>query len=294
MNQNDISIPLRLTPAILAAVLLIVTLSFLTLRVHAQEGGENSVVQQPGENVEERRALLEEQKTERQEMSEEGDFTEEERRQLQQDQREEMEIMMGDEQDEEGGVPTEQQGAHDVDFEARANELREKAEARKEERQQRMQEHRAKLSLQAQARLGQYTERITTRMNTAIERLTHIANRTLARIEMLEEKGADLSDARNEIEKAYTALEASETFVALFAEVSTEAYTSENPGAQAQEVRDAAKLAKDSLKAVHTALVETVQLIKVGVIALEEEVESEESEEEVEEDVATETDETTE
>lgn len=294
MKQNDISMSMRLAPAALAAVLLMATLGFLTLRVNAQEGGDDTTVArtQPGENGAERRALLEEQKTERQEVAE-GGFAGEEMQQLREEQREEMGDLRGEQNEERDAMRTEQQEAMGSAFEGRATALREQVRLHKEERQQKRQEYKAKLNLQTQARLGQYSGRITVRMNTAIERLNQIANRALARIEMIEEKGVDLTDARNELDQAYEALEAAETFVALFTEVSTEAFTSENPSAQVQGVREAAKLTKDSLKAVHTALSETVRLIKVGVVTVEEESEPEETEAEVETEES-ETEETTE
>jgi hypothetical protein len=280
MKQNDISVSMRFAPVVLAGALLVLTLGFLSLRVNAQENGEDviEVEKQTKANTSERRILADDQKIERQEIA---------GRSLAEGEMQQERLGQNDEKSFSEGAIGLQRQEMSSDLRGQATALRERLQAHKEEKNQKEQAYKAKLNTQTQVRLGQYVGRITVRMSTATERLMQIANRVLARIEILEERGVDLTDARNQLEVAYVTIEDAEKFVSLFEDISKEAIASEDPATRAQEVRDAAKLVKDSLQTVHTALSETVQLVKVGMPVLEDISETEESEEEVSDEEAT-------
>lgn len=262
MNQKTSNESIRFAPVALALVLL-VFLGFLALRVHAEglEVGSEEVRQMIADKAEEQRQLLKEMQQEYllalEDVSQERLRVNEEREEIQNtfvEQRSAFEIQRAKALETYRSLLGEKK-----------NELREKVEEHKKERELKKEEYKAHLSLSAQVRVGQYVERIVFRMDTAIVRLEQIAKRLETRIEKIEGQGVDVSEAKVDLRNIYVLIEDAHEYVELIGDVSTEVLTSEKPKEQAQEIREAVGLAKDSIVTIHKALSETVQNIKVGI-----------------------------
>ncbi len=144
-------------------------------------------------------------------------------------------------------------------------EMRSRIEAHKEERVAKRQEYKARLNEKMQKRLNGFIDRIVNRMNAVVSRLEQIVSRISTRIQKMEDNGVDLTDAKAKLDDVNNLIGEARDAVSLLEDVSVDVITSETPKEQAHEIRDAAKVAKDSIKAVHTALMETVKLIKASV-----------------------------
>ncbi len=142
--------------------------------------------------------------------------------------------------------------------------MRSRINARKEERVAKVQEYKAKLDEKTQERLGGFIDRIVNRMNAVVSRLEQIIARVSTRIQKMEDNGADLTDAKAKLDDAGNFIADARDAIALLESVSADVITSETPKEQASEIREAAKVAKDSIKAVHTALMEVVRIIKAS------------------------------
>lgn len=292
MNQKTSTESLRFAPIALAVVLLAI-LALLALHVHAEE--DVAVPEQTSlqDRVQEQRDLFKEVRDERQEvfqenqnelqiMREEGATSEElEAQRL--EQRAEMQLMV----DMQRGEMLQNREEVRAMLQEKKDALEGRIQERKETRAQMQTERKAKLGLEMQVRLGQYVERIVERMSTAVDRLEQITERVDLRIKKLEENGVNLSEANEKLHTITPLIADAREYITLISKVSIDILTSENPREESSEVREAVMLAKEGIKTIHTALSETVQLIKasVQVPAPEEEV-TEENESADEEAVA--------
>jgi hemerythrin superfamily protein len=164
-------------------------------------------------------------------------------------------------------------------LEARREQLETRLEEHRVEREQRREELKARLSEEAQERLGGYAERMAERMNTILDHLTSIADRIASRIEKLEtEHGVDLFEASDALDEAYELIDTAKEDVAKLVALVDDALTSDDPKAYMDEVREAAGVAKESIRAVHRALSDAVVGVRAG--TPEDKPEDEEPEEE--------------
>jgi hypothetical protein len=291
MNQKYTAKSVCFMPLLLVlAIIIPSSLVLWAFYAHAEEvaGETPSVKDEVKANTQERRDLFQEQKDERQDSSLQSDEnmvlndseegSSEESKMIRTQAREEIQEMTEEQKIERVQLRITQREEIRSMFAEKANAMREELKTQKEERLQKAEGFKAKLEVQVQVRLGQYVERIVVRMSTAIDRLEQIANRVSTRINTTEEAGADLSDAKTELQKVYVSIDVARTYVTLFSDISLDTLTSETPSEKAQEVREAAKLAKDAIVTVHSALSDTVQLIKAT--NLEEETEGDSEPEE--------------
>jgi DNA repair exonuclease SbcCD ATPase subunit len=152
------------------------------------------------------------------------------------------------------------------------DEKRAQLQARLTELKQQMQDRKdqlkARLSDALQARLGTHIDTVGARMDSAIERLTQIADRIGTRIDSLQGEGADVADAGTALDDAYSLIDAARGDVTDFKTVAADVLASEDPKARMSDVRDAADLVKASLKAARSSLSDALKSIKDVVEAL--------------------------
>lgn len=259
MNQKIIKDSIRFSPLALAVALSVV-LGLLALQARAQEPESENAEAELEES--QTKSLFGERNIERfMETSQDAQSNEdgEEKRML---------------LDEGKQTQTEMMRALQEDrltaFEKKKNELKERIETRKEERLVKQEEHKERLSAQAQMRLSSYAERIVTRMTTVIERMYSVTERTASRIQKMEEAGIDVTEMRIQHGEVYKLIEKSREYVALISEVTIDTLTSENPEDQKGEIRESVTLAKESIREIHIALMETVREMQRAVSLREE------------------------
>lgn len=274
MNQKYISESMRYTPLALAIVLFFV-LGFLAFQAQAEanttdfdairEQMKADALERQAQykrDAQERKEQFEQNKTELQELK--GESARDEFEQIRTENRNQSQEVFEEYKAERIEMRSQQREEIRLLLEARKLEIQAKIEERKQERERKMEERQARLSVQKQAQLSQFSERIIERMNKAVERLRNISDRVASRIEKMETEGADVTAVRAELDDVYTFLTDAKELISLIGVTSVDTFTSEDPANQKQEIRDAVLLAKDGIKEVHIALSETVQLIKAS------------------------------
>jgi DNA-binding transcriptional MerR regulator len=111
---------------------------------------------------------------------------------------------------------------------------------RMDQRMEQFGERKAALADRAQARLGTFVDRVVMRMSAAIDRLTQIAGRIDSRIDKIEEKDVDLTNARAALDEAYTQIDVARTDVASLSAIAADVLASDNPRELSDEIRSAA------------------------------------------------------
>jgi hypothetical protein len=267
MNQKNTD-SIRFSPLALALALLFV-LGFFALQAHAQEydgTDTTSVREKIQQHVAERVAVNTEENEKRQMLQESvlEDSALGDRAQERLENREEVREMREAYVSERVQLRNEQREEMHTMYLDRKDALLERIEERKQVRAEKVSERKAGLEERAQERIQGYATRILERMQAALGRLTQIADRITLRIEKLEEADIDLTDAKAELEDVYVLIEDAKEYIEIMNTTIADALTSEEPAAQKEEVRESITLAKDGLKAIHTALTETVVLVKAS------------------------------
>ena len=147
----------------------------------------------------------------------------------------------------------------------RRDQMRENFQEKRDEIMEKRDERKQALRDQAKDRFGAYIARIVNRLNTALERLTQIANRIESRIAKMEsEHNVDLSAASDALADARALINAAGDDVEFIGTVAEDVLSSDNPGERFGEIRDAVGVAKESLKGIHQALRDAVVEIKAS------------------------------
>jgi len=286
MNQKNTIESARLVSLAMALVLFFVLGAVAFVARAETTSGAASLREEMQANMEERQEQYEKQALERREMYEENQgkletlreegasnteiqeavsAAREERAELLAENREERRVLRQEQRDEIRQV-----------FEEEHSALQTRLEERKQEREERKEEYKARLSVQQQAHLSSYSENMSSRMEKLVEQLELIAARIAERIEKLEEMhDVDLSDARDGLAEVYTLIDAVKENIALLQEVAEDTFTSEDPKTQVEELREAVRLVKDSIGAVHAQLQETVVDIKASLEEVSDDTEQE-------------------
>ncbi len=275
MNQKNTVETARFVPLAMAIVLFFV-LGALAFIAHAEETTDaDTLREQMQANMDERQALFNEQIEERKELYEErketfgalredgvarSDFQEAASTSL----RERIELFE-ENRDERQELFEQQREEMRASFEEQKEQLQARLEERKQEREERKEEYQARLSVQQQARLSTLSENMVNRMDTVVDRLEQIAARIEERISKLEEMhDVDLAEAREALAEVYTLLDSVKENIVLLGEVSMDTFTSEDPKAQVDELREVVALTKESIVEVHKQLQEVVENIKAS------------------------------
>jgi len=275
MNQKNTTHTVRFVPVAMALVLFFI-LGLLALTVQAEELSDASLLREEMQsNMEERQALFEEQAEERKVQFEENreEFqmmrsevaSSEARAEFQIEAQEEHSAMFGEHMEERRELFNEQREEVRSTLEEQRSRLKEQLEERKQEREERKAEYRARLNVQQQVHLSEYSENMYSRMTSIVSRLEDIADRAGNRIAKIEEEhGVILSKASASLEDVYVLIELVEENIALFGDSSVDMVTSEDPKTQMAELRETVLLVKESIQAVHEQLQETVENIKAS------------------------------
>lgn len=101
---------------------------------------------------------------------------------------------------------------------------------------------------------GRHFDRIISLLNAMVLRLTGLADRIGARIDVLAAAGGDTEAAEAALGSARTKIAAAEDAVEAFSDAITEALASENRKEALMNVRPAGQAAKEALRAAHEAL----------------------------------------
>lgn len=110
-----------------------------------------------------------------------------------------------------------------------------------------------------------HVERIERRLTAAIERFENLSDRMASRIEKLEEKGVDMTNAKALLATADAAIAQAETEVEAIGDALEQALQSENPKeAFTTLVRPAVTAAEEAVKEAHKALVEALRAVKAA------------------------------
>jgi len=143
-----------------------------------------------------------------------------------------------------------------------ATERQAAIEAKRLELQANQAERQAALQERAQQRIVNLTATVSNRMTVAIDRLDNVMIRLSERIAIMTERGLDttaavteLNQARNELSRARDTLTSIDTDVALFV-------SSENPRANWTQVRTTYATARDALRATHSSIRTTINLLQ--------------------------------
>jgi len=266
-------------------VALLSVLGFLALRVHAEETvsldeplpPEPTVMpvrDQIQHNTAARQELFKAQRQEREQTREEtrsqlqklhASGTMQEAGAAMQQARTERFNMLTAQRQERSNLRTQNRDELKQTLESRREEMQQKIEARRAQMQQHREERRTRLAQAVQDRLGKYITRTADRMDAALDRLAQIADRIGERVDTFEANGADLTDARAALQDAYGLIDVARSDVSELKDVATQVLASETPKELSGDIRDAAKLAKDSIIAVHGALKDAVVAIKAAV-----------------------------
>lgn len=269
MNQKVTHDSMRFSPLALALVLFVV-LGLLALTTHAQGPADDTVSATIEDEVgkenlfeqqENRTDFLEAQKQARTEFRAASgtpeDFT---------GAREEAQQMIGVQGEEQEALFSSVRENMRAAFVEQKEILKAGVEARREARIARREAHTARLSVAAQARLSEYAERMVARMDTTLDRLLEITDRVGSRLEVMEERGADLREAKQMLENVYVLIDDAREYIVLAGEVSMETFLSESPELEKEAMRASALLAKEGIREVHTALSETVRILRLSAL----------------------------
>ena len=272
MESSAVSQHTRFSSVALALVSL-VFLGMLAIRVHAEE-----ITPSPREQIqqlkEERATLFEENKAERASLFEENKAeradwrasSSEERATLIEENMLERRALFDENKEQRIQWRASSSEVLHSAFENRREELKARVEARHAEVDSRREAVKARLAESAQERLGEFVSRMTERMNTALDRLDDVAERVASRIGKIEEVvGTELTEARMALDEATGLIDDARDDVAYLRSLTVEALASDDPKARMEEVREAAKIAKDSIVEVHRALRDAIVLIKESV-----------------------------
>jgi len=128
-------------------------------------------------------------------------------------------------------------------------------------------ERRTMLAERTQSRVKNLAANISNRVEAAIGRLDQIITRMEARMDLLEEQGVDVDDARAELENAKEALQnATDAIASIDTDVET-VIGSEDPQAAWSSVRTVFTTVKSELQIAQTALKSSLALLKQAVVA---------------------------
>jgi actin filament associated protein 1 len=141
-----------------------------------------------------------------------------------------------------------------------ARKIQEKKDKKKLEKK----EKRKKLSAKRKDRIKAYIERILNRFRTAIGRLEKLADRVDSRIVKLEEKGLDLSKAKQLLAEARIEVESAKSALGGLL-VKTDTALGENePKTAFVGVKEILNGAKQDIKDAHKKLVEAIRAVKAS------------------------------
>ena len=127
--------------------------------------------------------------------------------------------------------------------------------------EQKREEIRTKLTKKRQERIADLYARISKRNEVAIDRMTTLADRILARLDILESEGEDVSSLEAEVNSAKDLVESAEEILVSLEGVVDEMLESEEPKAIYPVVQDSVKEIKDTLKDAHSILVSVITQI---------------------------------
>lgn len=137
-------------------------------------------------------------------------------------------------------------------------EIRLKIEEKTATREAAKEELKAKLEIKRQERIRTLFGNLTTRTETAINRLYTLIERMEARLAIFEEEGENVTEIQAEIESAKTLLESAEISLASAQDGFEDIIASDDPKAGFVYVRDIIKDIKLTLTDVHSILVQVI------------------------------------
>lgn len=143
-----------------------------------------------------------------------------------------------------------------------ATERQSAIEARRVEFQANQAERRAALQERAQQRIVNLAANISNRMEAAIRRLDAVTNRLTERIAILNEQGVPTADAVTELNRAQAEIDRARAVLASIDADVVAFVSSENPQASWAQVRTTYATARDAIKAAHTSIRTSIQLLK--------------------------------
>lgn len=151
-----------------------------------------------------------------------------------------------------------------------SDNIKERREQTVENREIKKAERIEKLNEKAKERITAYTVRIINRLTAAINRMLKLADRIEARIIKLEEKftdkGLDLSESKNLVEKAREEARNAQIEINSISEIFAEIIDAENPKESFNAIREHIKNTTTSIKNAHKTLVEAIKSVKASVV----------------------------
>jgi len=120
---------------------------------------------------------------------------------------------------------------------------------------------RAELTENIKERVIARADHVIRLLNAMLDRLASLADRIQARIDLLDERGADTAAAKVELAEAEAAIEDAAEAVEAVGDGIEAALSSETPREALKEVKPVAERAKAAIRAAHQALMEAVRAL---------------------------------
>jgi len=153
-------------------------------------------------------------------------------------------------------------------IEERREELKQNLEQKREEIKNRVEERRQNATDQITERVNKFISKIIERFSTAVNRLDILVIRIESRIEKIEARDIDVTEANDLLVIAKNKIETAKTSISLIALpeiIDPAASTTASAIKEAFETtKTQIEQAKKDLKAAHTALVEVIKSLKPG------------------------------
>ena len=156
--------------------------------------------------------------------------------------------------------------ARDTLLEKRQGSKREdsKREASEVRQREGADERRAKLLDRVQDKIKRFLNNVVAKMNAAAERLDTLADRIFSRIEKFEEKGFDMTEAKQLLKEARESITKARNNIDSAIADAREAFSSDTPRNSFGEVVSTLTRTKEHLRAAHKTLVSVIRAIKAG------------------------------
>ncbi|GMU74031.1 MAG: hypothetical protein AMXMBFR44_2300 [Candidatus Campbellbacteria bacterium] len=151
------------------------------------------------------------------------------------------------------------------EMKARWEERREALEQKREEIKNRFEEKRAEFSADRQQKIANILERVITRLQSAIDRLTGFADRIDARLTLLEDEGLDMDVPQGHVDAARDTLDdAQEKLNGIDPSEILEDLGTTTPPTAIGTLRAELVAVKELLREAHGQLIDAISSIKAG------------------------------
>lgn len=134
--------------------------------------------------------------------------------------------------------------------------------------EEKKQEIMGRLDAQKKDRVKRQTDKIVLNFENALKKIEEISQKVQARIETMEERGVDLTEAKNLISETFIKIEEARISISEMKNAFLSALDSETPRETFAQTKEVAKISKEKIKEAHQSLIKVINAIKASVKAI--------------------------